>query len=227
MSVFDPAPAVDDLYGDLDGSGDAPIVSLDGPKNKNVARVVAGVGIVAFAALVGAYAFAASSPDTTRVMVAEGDLVVGEPITAANMRTVEIGSAAGLDSVSPDEQDVLIGLTPRAAVPDGTVLNTGLFIAEDESIPVGKVIVGAVLEPGSTPTNSLRIGDPVGLIAVVATLNADSVPSFLGQGEVWAIGPASADVEEVWVSVLIDEALQIDVAQAASTSQLWVTAVRS
>jgi hypothetical protein len=84
-----------------------------------------------------------------------------------------------------------------------------------------------VLDPGSTPTRTLRIGDPVGLIAVVANLTADATPTLLGEGEVWAIGPASADADEVWVSVLIDEAMQIDVAQAASTSQLWVSAVRS
>lgn len=227
MSVFDPAPAVDDLYGDFDAGEDTPLVSLQPPKKRSVARVVAGVGVVALAALVGAYAFAASSPETTRVMVAAGDLAVGEPITAGDMRAVEIGSSSGLDAVSPDEQDALIGLTPRTGVPAGTVLNAGFFVAEEESIPAGKVIVGAVLDPGSTPTRTLRIGDPVGLIAVVANLTADATPTLLGEGEVWAIGPASADADEVWVSVLIDEAMQIDVAQAASTSQLWVSAVRS
>lgn len=225
MSVFDPAPAALDPYGDLMGD-DEPVVSLEPPKKRSVARTVAGVGVVALAALIGAYTFVASSPDTTRVMVASGDLVVGEPLTASDMRVVEIGSASGLDAVLADDQGVLIGLTPRTAVPDGTVLNPGLFVTIDDAIPVGKIVIGAVIEPGSAPTNNLRVGDPVGLIAVQST-GADAEATLIGQGEVWAIGPTSESSDDVWVSVLVDEALQTQVAQAASTSELWVTAVRS
>lgn len=226
MSVFDPASVEVDPYADFDG-GDVETVSLAAPKRRSTARIIGGVGAVALAALLGAYAFAAASPETTRVMVAGGDLAVGQPITAADLRTVEVGSAAGLDAVSPDEQDTLIGLTPRTPVPAGTVLNAGFFVTVEEAIPVGKVIVGAVLEPGSAPTSTLRDGDPVGLISVVQNAGPDTAPTLIGAGEVWAIGPASDNSDDVWVSVLVDEGMQTDVAQAASSGQLWVSAVRS
>lgn len=225
MTMFDPVVEADP-YGGLEGD-DVDAVSLAAPKRRSTARIVGGVGAIALAALLGAYAFAAASPETTRVMVADGDLVVGEPITAADLRTVEVGSADGLDAVSPDGQASLIGLTPRSRVPDGTVLNPGLFVTIEEAIPAGKVIVGAVLEPGSAPTRTLRVGDPVGLISVVQNEGPESAPALIGDGEVWAIGAASDNSDDVWVSVLVDEALQTTVAQAASSGRLWVSAVRS
>ena len=99
MTVFDPAPrAADAGYGDFD-LDDAPLVPLQAPKRRSTTRIMAGVGLVALSAMVGAYAFVAASPETTRVMVSSGELEVGEPITAGDLRVVEIGSADGLDAV--------------------------------------------------------------------------------------------------------------------------------
>ena len=232
MTVFDPAPrAADAGYGNFD-LDDAPLVPLQAPKKRSKTRIMAGIGLVALSAMVGAYVFVASSPETTSVMVAAGELEVGEPITTGDLRVVEIGSADGLDAVSPDDQGVLIGLTPRSPIPDGTLLNLGFFVTAEEAIPDGKVIVGAVLSPGSAPLERLRIGDPVGLVAVVNSVGvSDAEPALLGQGDVWAIGPvgdgAGADAGDLWVSVLVDVEIQIQVAQAASSELLWVTAVRS
>lgn len=223
MTQYDTELGLDEF----DGFGDdAPVVALAAPKKRSVVRVVAGAGAIVFAAMIGAYAFAATSPETTQVMVADGDLPAGEPISAGDMRTVEVGAENGLISVSPEDQDSLIGLAPRSPVPDGTVLNAGFFVTVDEAIPAGKVIVGAVLDPGASPIDNLRDGDSVGLIAV-GSGSADAEPRLIGVGEVWSIGALSDSSDEVWVSVLVDEALQVDVAQAASTGRLWVSAVRS
>jgi len=231
MTVFDPAPSAADAYDDYD-LDDAPLVPLQPPKRRSAGRLVAGIGLVALSAMIGAYVFVASSPETTKVMVADGELEPGEAVSAGDLRVVDIGETSGLDVVLPEEQDVLIGLTPRSLIPDGTVLNPSFFVTAEDVIPEGKVIVGAVLAPGSAPTDRLREGDPVGLVGVVASVGLnDATPVMLGEGEVWAIGPASdgtgADADELWVSVLVDESIQTEVAQAASTEQLWVTAVRS
>lgn len=230
MTMFDSATRdrtdrIDEL--DLD---DVPVTELGAPKRRSVTRVLAGIGLLALSAMIGAYLFVASSPETTRVMVADGELAAGEPIGAGSLRVVEIGATDGLDVVSPEEQEVLFGLTPRSPIPDGTLLNPGLFVASDEAIPEGKVIVGVVLGPGSAPLERLRIGDPVGLVAVVSNVGLDdSAPELLGEGEVWAIGPADDGLgdDAFWVSVLVDVEIQVAVAQAASADQLWVTAVRS
>lgn len=231
MTVFGQETGVPvDPYGEFD-LGEAPVVALDAPKKRSSSRVIAGAGAVALAGLLGAYAFVASSPDSTTVMVAAGELEVGEPIEASDMRVVEVGSIDGVEVVTPETQGVLIGLTPRSPIPDGTVLNPGFFVTVDDAIPDGKVIVGAVVAPGAAATDRLRVGDPVGLIAVVSNLSDTELPTVLGDGEVWAIGPASerngAASDEMWVSVLIDQSIQAPVAQAASTNLLWVTAVRT
>lgn len=230
MTVFESAtrrsPSSSDGF-DLD---DVPVVELGAPRRRSFTRLFAGVGLVALSAMVGAYLFVASSPETTRVMVADGELAVGVPIGAGDLRVVEIGSTDGLDVVSPEEQEVLFGLTPRSPIPDGTLLNRGFFVAAEEAIPVGKVVVGAVLGPGSAPLERLRVGDRVGLVGVVANVGlSEAVPELLGEGEVWAIGPVGDGAldDGLWVSVLVDVDMQVAVAQAASADQLWVTAVRS
>lgn len=211
---------------------DASTVTLGAPKKRSYSRAIVGLGVVALAALLGAYAFIAASPETNQVMVASGDLRVGEPITAGDLRVADVGSVSDLDAVSPADQAVLIGLTPRYPFPDGTVLNPALFVQVDEAIPEGKVIVGAVLAPGSFPTERLRVGDPLNLVGVTSgTASAETGPVLLGVGEVWAVGPASerngAASEDLFVSMLVDVAIQGDVAQAASQDLLWLTAVRA
>ena len=94
------------------------------------------------------------------------------------------------------------------------------------------MIVGAVLAPGSAPTELLRVGDPVNLIGVTAGVGTgEAGPVVLGAGEIWAVGPASerngASSDDVLVSMLVDVGIQADVAQAASDDRLWLTAVRA
>ena len=100
MTIFDPAPrAADARYEDFD-LDDAPLVPLQAPKRRSTTRIVAGVGVLALSAMVGAYAFVATSPETTRAMVAAGELEVGEPITTGDLRVVEIGSASSMPTVA-------------------------------------------------------------------------------------------------------------------------------
>lgn len=220
-----------DPYAGYDIDDDLAPVELGAPKKRSYSRVVVGFGAVALAALLGAYAFVAASPEATQVMVAANELRVGEPIVASDLRVADVGSVSQLDAVKAEDQAVLIGLTPRYPFPAGTVLNPSLFVQVDEAIPEGKVIVGAVLAPGSAPTE-LRVGDPVNLIGVTAGVVVGELgPVVLGAGEIWAVGPAStrngAVSDDVLVSVLVDVGIQADVAQAASDDRLWLTAVRA
>jgi hypothetical protein len=221
-----------DPYAGYDIDDDLAPVELGAPKKRSYSRVVVGFGAVALAGLLGAYAFVAASPEATQVMVAANELRVGEPIVASDLRVADVGSVSQLDAVTAEDQAVLIGLTPRYPFPAGTVLNPSLFVQVDEAIPEGKVIVGAVLAPGSAPTELLRVGDPVNLIGVTAGVGTgEAGPVVLGAGEIWAVGPASerngASSDDVLVSMLVDVGIQADVAQAASDDRLWLTAVRA
>jgi Flp pilus assembly protein CpaB len=187
--------------------------------------------------LIGAYVFQAVS-DEMSVVVAAGDLAPGEPIDAGDLRVVQMGQAGNLRAIQSDQQDLIIGQVPRAPIPAGTVLNTGLFVAEDDALPPGHVVVGATFGPGAIPTSSLRPGDRVALIVVTPTGPASASEasaasaSVVGEASVWAVaGSELATVEAggvsstTFVSLLVDADLQTTVAQAAASEVLRLSLV--
>lgn len=213
---------------------DTPVVSLAAPTRRRPSWVVAGVVLVGLAALLGAYVFTAAT-DTIAVTVAADDLVPGEVVTAEDLRVVEMGRTGDLRAILADQQDLVIGLSPRAPIPAGTLLNTGLFVSTADVVPPGMVVVGASFSAGEVPTPSLRVGEKVAIIAItqssvggIDTSTEPTVATLVGEASVWAVtGEASTGgaSERVWVSLLIDAELQTVVAQAAADELLRLSLV--
>lgn len=204
-----------------------PVVSVSPPKRRRPSWVVAGVVLVGLAALLGAYVLTAVS-ETLSVVVAARDLQPGEEIDVGDLRVVELGRTSELRAIQSSQQDLILGLAPRGPVPAGTVLNTGLFVAPSDVLPDGRVVVGAALATGAVPTASLGPGDSVGLLVVAADAGAapaapESPPTaeLVGTGSVWAVeGSFESATDEIWVSLLVDERLQLAVVQAAADGRL-------
>ena len=212
----------------------APLVSVSPPKRRRPSWVLVGVVLVGLAALLGAYVFSTVN-DRLSVMVASRDLEPGRPIAAGDLRVVEMGRTSSLRAIQPDQQSLIIGQAPRGPVPEGTVLNTGLFVPAGQVVPVGAVVVGGSFTAGAVPTASLSAGDAVVLL-VVGPSSAGGVsevvasPVVLGRATVWAVnGSAAGDAStsRVWVSLLVAEDLQTAAAQAASDGRLRLGLVAS
>ena len=211
---------------------DVPVVSMSPPKRLRPATVLAGVASVVLAALLGAYVFTASSSKVP-VMVAAHDLEPGVPVSAADLRVVELRSTGALRAIQSSQQELILGEVPRAPVPAGTVLNTGLFVSASDAVPHGKAVVGAAFEAGQIPSPRLGAGDNVQLLQVAAAApgSLDAAPrsaSVLGSATVWAVtGSAEpgSSTSKVWVSLLVDESSQTAVAQAAADGVLRVSLV--
>lgn len=211
-------------------AADAPIVSLAAPKQRKPSWMVAGVLMVAFAALLGAWAFSTAT-DTIQVVVAARDIDAGEEIGVGDLRVVEMGRTGELRAIQPSQQDLVVGRASRGPIPAGTVLNTGLFVDRDRLLAPGEVVVGVSLAAGELAAPTVAPGDRVRLIAVGrpavgAQLPAD--PEVLGDGSIWSLtGEAStgASSDRVWVSLLVPEELQTVVAQAAADGVLRLVLV--
>ena len=96
-------------------------------------------------------------------MVAAQDLAAGEPITASDLRVVTMGQTAGLRAIQPDEQDLILGRAPRAAIPAGTVLNSGLFVAPADvtvGTDAGACTAVVAFDPPTVGDNCAGIGAP-------------------------------------------------------------------
>ncbi len=212
---------------------DAPVVSVSAPTRRRPSWVIAGVVLVGAAALLGAYVFAATT-DTISVTVAARDLQPGDVIDAGDLRVIEMGRTSELRAITADQQDLIIGLSPRAVIPADTLLNTGLFVPVDDVLPAGQVVVGASFVAGEVPTPTLDVGETVAMLAVEATTigqvgeGEPPAATVLGEGVVWDVtGEATTGgaSERVWVSLLIDEDLQSVVSQAAADELLRLSLV--
>lgn len=205
---------------------DVVVESLSPPIRRRPSWLAGGVLLVTLAALLGVWLFS-SATSTLSVMVAAHDLPPGHVVTRADLRVVEMGRTGGLRAVQVHQQDLVVGSAARALIPEGTVVHTGLFTTPDAAVPAGKVVVGGAFVAGAVPVANLRPGDRVVLLATPdAALGAGAeaaAATELGSAEVWAVeGAASAGSasEKVWVSLLVDVAIQGPVAQAAAAEQL-------
>lgn len=207
---------------------DIAVESLRAPTRRRPSWLAAGALLIAVAALLGVWLFS-SATSTITVVVAAHDLPPGHVVTRADLRAVEMGKTGGLRAIQVDQQDLVLGAAARAMVPEGTVINTGLFTAPTAVVPAGKVVIGGAFAAGAVPVANLRPGDRVVLLAATPAgaaatgLDAAGVATELGTGEVWAVdGAASASAisEKMWISLLVDDALQGPVAQAAASERL-------
>ena len=208
------------------GNGTAPApISLTSAKHRRPSWVVAGVALVALAALVGAWVFSTTT-STMRVVVAAHDLGPGDEVGTADLRVVELGRTGAVRAISPAQEDLSLGRAARGPIPAGTVLNTDLFVDRDRVVPAGTVVIGAALPAGATPTAGLAAGDRVTLLGVAKTSGAPSDASapatVLTKGTVWAVeAPSSTGGSSSWwVSVLVPSEAQTAVAQAAADGRL-------
>jgi Flp pilus assembly protein CpaB len=186
--------------------------------------VLIGSLLVGLSALLGAWVFAATS-ERISVMVAARDIEPGEVIDAGDLRVVEMGATGELRAIQPSQQNLIVGRAARGPIPAGTVLNTGLFAAQGETIPAGMVVVGASLEAGAAPTADLRAGQRVDVLGVEPTTGAPAgdgsaqpAAQVIASGTVWSVERASSNSSssKLWVSILVPAATQGAVAQAAA-----------
>jgi Flp pilus assembly protein CpaB len=212
------------------GDRAASVVSLSAPKRRRPTWVVFGAVMVGLAMLLGVWVFSTSS-ERISVMVAARDIAPGEVIDATDLRVVEMGRTGELRAIKPSQQQLIVGQSARGPIPEGTVLNTGLFAVRDRVIPAGQVVVGAALEPGAAPVAGLAAGDRVDVLAVVKATGAPTtgspVATVVASGTVWSVqspGTGAVSSKQV-VSVLIPAEAQAVVAQAAADGRLRLSLV--
>ena len=209
------------------------VVSVTRPTSRRPSWVLIGSLLVGLSALMGAWVFAATS-ERISVMVAARDIEPGEVIDAADLRVVEMGATGELRAIQPSQQNLIVGRAARGPIPAGTMLNTGLFADQGETIPAGMVVVGASLENGAAPTSDLRAGDRVDVLGVERTTgappgdgSAQPAARLIASGTVWSVERASnnSSSSKLWVSILVPVATQGAVAQAAADGLLRLSLV--
>ena len=211
------------------------VVSLSSPTRRRPSWVLLGSLLVGLAALLGAWVFTATS-ERISIVVASHDVAPGEVVGVDDLRVVEMGKAGELRAIQSNQQNLIIGRVARGPIPEGTVLNTDLFVDRGQAIPAGMVVVGASLEAGAAPTSGLRAGDQVDVLGVqrtsgTPTLDGAPAPTaaLLTTGTVWSVERTSANssTSKLWIALLVPESSQGLIAQAAADGLLRLSLVAS
>jgi hypothetical protein len=160
------------------------------------------------------------------VLVAASDIDAGEVVGPRSLRTEEIAAGPGVPRVRAEHRAELIGKTARGPIPAGTVLAPAM-VSAGPVVPAGLSVVGAVLAPGAYPTEALRPGDVVELVAAAVANEPDVPPASLGRAQVWAIGDADATsgTRGRFVSLLVPADDALAVSNAAALQQLRLVLV--
>jgi len=198
-------------------------------RQRNPGWLLAGVLLVLVSAIAGVLLFS-SADDRHDVLVAAGDIEIGQPVERAQLRVVQMSPADGVDTMSPDDAAALVGQIAVGRVPAGTVLNPAMF---DSSPPLAadEMVFGAALAPGAAPISSVSIGSPVRLLSVPhavagaapASSAAPAAAATLGDGVVWAYETLGSG--NVWVSVRTTTDVGLAASKAAQDDELRIVLV--
>jgi hypothetical protein len=198
-------------------------------RHRNPGWLLAGVLLVLVSAIGGVLLFS-SADDRHGVLVAAGDIDIGQPVERGHLRVVQMSSVEGVETIGPSAASALIGQVPVGRIPAGTVLNPSMF-AETSPLGADEMVFGAALEPGAAPLSSVAVGTRVRLLSAPRSAagapvepDADARSARpIGDGVVW--GYESLGSGKVWVSVRTTVDVGLAASRAAQDDELRVVLV--
>ena len=154
------------------------------------------------------------------VMVLARPVGRGEVVSADALVPMRMSPSGTLAGVTPQGAgSLVVGRVAAVDLPKGTVLNAALV--SSSVVPAGKVLVGVLLKPGGFPSDRLRAGDAV-MVVATAKPPAAAGSVLVPRAEVFAAGSAvrGASTEDLFVSLLVDTGSGPAVADAAAAGSV-------
>lgn len=164
------------------------------------------------------------SGDRVDVLVARGDIEVGQIVTEADFGLARV-AADGAATIEAAAARNFVGTSATARIPAGTMLNRLMFLAESEVVPPQSVVVGVVLAPNQRPATLLRAGDVVRVFLVPREAGGVVQGSVLASAVRVVDVDAGAGGDNVRVSLLIPEGPATPIVTAAATGSIALTAL--
>lgn len=151
---------------------------------------------------------------TQPVILVNRDITRGEKIKAGDLKTTTIGPAPEVQTVPADRLESLIGQYAQVDLRVGALLSPAAV--GPELLPAGNAQVGLLLAAGRLPSQSLRSGDQVLLVAIPAPGSGEppagpprrfnaavaSPPQALSDGQRWLVDVELAEDQAVEVAAL-------------------------
>lgn len=168
----------------------------------------------------GSALIAYRSGNRVDVLVARGDIEVGQVVTGADFGIARV-AADGVATIEAAASANFVGTSATTRIPAGTLLNRSMFLSASTVVPLRSLVLGVVLGATQRPAVELRAGDVVRVFLVPReTGQGGGVGTVLASAVRVVEAPGAASGDTVRVSLLIpeDESTTALVAAAATGS---------
>lgn len=172
----------------------------------------------------GSALIAYRSGDRVDVLVARGDIEVGQQVSRTDLAVARV-AADGAATIEASAAGNFVGTTATGRIPAGTMLNRTMFLSGSSTTPAGALVVGVVLSPTQRPAGEVHAGDVVRVFLVpreaggVGSQGGTVLASAVRVAEVGA----TASGDALRLSLLVPENAATAVVTAAATGSLAVT----
>lgn len=163
------------------------------------------------------------SGDRVDVLVARGDIEVGEVLSDADLGTARV-AADGASTIATERAASFVGRSVATTrIPAGTLLTPRMFLSEATAVPAGAQVVGVVLTATQRPAVELRTNDVVRVFLVPRETGDGGQGTVLATAVKVAEAPGGGAGDTVRLSLLVPDAAATGVVTAAATGSLAVT----
>ena len=163
------------------------------------------------------------SGDRVEVLVARGDIEVGQTLTEADLETARVANDGGI-VIPVEDRDNFVGRSVATTrIPAGTLLNKEMFLSDASAVPAGAQVVGVVLSATQRPAEELQPDDVVRVFLVPRETGDGAQGTILASAVRVAEAPGGGSGDTVRLSLLVPDYAATAVVTAAATGSLAVT----
>lgn len=132
-------------------------------QQRRPSRIALGVAIIAICALAGWWAFGKATTSTPVVMTAT-QISAGQQIQASDLRVTRLSGGDGLATVPGANLTSLVGQYALSDISPGSPINPAAVGPKFGPAP-GQTVIGLSLKTGQLPTQDIRVGAAVRVVA--------------------------------------------------------------
>jgi hypothetical protein len=115
----------------------------------------------------GAFWLAGAAGDRVPVLAVARDVPFGEPLTAADLRVVEVAAGAEVSTVPADRLDDVVGRVAAAPLAPGALLTEDVLTVAGPP-GAGELLIGVAVPSGRMPAGPLTVGESVLIVETPA-----------------------------------------------------------
>jgi SAF domain len=191
--------------------------------------------VAALVVLASALAFAVlwmNAGDRKPVLALARDIDAGEVVADADLDVVRVAADPGVELVSAEDRDAVVGQTALVDMAAGSLLTLGQ-VGESSTLEEGMAIVGVAVDPAEMPDSGLRTGNRVSIVQTATSSDIENVDDededLIVPAEVLGVEIAVGTVHgidssddlqgQIVVSVLVERDLAARIAGASAAGE--------